>query len=485
MSSQYIQDKDISVCTLGAHQALIKVISQNKVKRSNGKLLATENDRMGECYGCYKSPAYISVLSTILMTSSPLRGLCLLGSVVGALVGAGAGFLRGSLEGEKIGESVGKIGGSIGGVVGSVIGGREGGRIGIRLGSMGGAAVGLVGTYSFLHGKVSEMLKSIFMPNICASYTKLSIWSKVHPHVKIQGQKALLEGATLTCVQGGLITIIKPDFSEAANMLCLSYFAYNRTSIEKPKDDYDMNKAMEGLSQKQQNLLRSEKLKGYEKLSDEKKPNNKELAELGLSVSDFHDPSTGFKADIYKDKNGNYVLAYRGTYSEPDHPENDLVHDWSKEWTDDNLRQGLGMGSKQYEKSIDLAKKAKKGAAKKGKQLTITGHSLGGGLATVAGAATGSKTYAFCPAGVHPNTYKMYNVDRPDMSKVHTYYSNQDFLNMASNNISFMPKAAGERIMLHTMDSFSFARGHDLPLLFKAIQAEQAKLGKPIRANKI
>lgn len=341
MSSQYIQDKDISVCTLGAHQALIKVTSQNKVKRSNGKLLATENDRMGECYGCYKSPAYISVLSTILMASSPLRGLCLLGSVAGALGGAFAGFLRGSLEGEKIGESVG-------GVVGSVIGRRQGGRIGTRLGFMGGAAVGLVGTYTFLHGKVSEMLKSIFMPNICASYTKLSIWSKVHPHVKIQGQKALLEGATLTCVQGGLITIIKPDFSEAANMLCLSYFAYNRTNKKKDKEDYGMDEALKGLSQEQQNLLRSEELEGYEKLSDEKRPNNKELAELGLSISDFHDPSTGFKADIYKDKNGNYVLAYRGTYSDPNYPENDLVHDWSKEWTDDNLRQGLGMGSEQY-----------------------------------------------------------------------------------------------------------------------------------------
>ena len=29
MSLQYIQDKDITVCTLGAHQALIKVTSQN------------------------------------------------------------------------------------------------------------------------------------------------------------------------------------------------------------------------------------------------------------------------------------------------------------------------------------------------------------------------------------------------------------------------------------------------------------------------
>lgn len=48
-----------------------------------------------------------------------------------------------------------------------------------------------------------------------------------------------------------------------------------------------------------------------------------------------------------------------------------------------------------------------------------------------------------------------------------------------------MPKAVGERIMMHTMDSFDFAKGHDLPLLFKAIQAEEAELGQPIRANKL
>ena len=77
----------------------------------------------------------------------------------------------------------------------------------------------------------------------------------------------------------------------------------------------------------------------------------------------------------------------------------------------------------------------------------------------------------------------MYGVQNPNTSKVHTYYSNQDFLNMASNNLSLMPKAAGERIMLHTLDSFDFAKGHDLPLLFKAIQAEEAELGRPIIAN--
>ncbi len=471
MSLQYIQDKDITVCTLGAHQALIKVTSQKSVKRSNGKLLATENDRMGECYGCYKTPAFISVLSTVLMNMTLLTSvLCQQAAIGGALAGLVVGALRGLRAGKDASKDMGFFN-KVGTMVSATV-------HGARIGSIAGAALGAVGMYAFLHGKVSKMVQNVIMPNICAAYTKMSTWSRVHSSVKISGQKALLEGAMLNCIQGGLITIIKPDFSEAAKMLALSYFAYNRMSKEKAKD-YDMDEAMDGLSPKQQAMLKSknEKLDGYEKLDAE------EMKKLGITdLREIDDPHTGFKADIYKDTNGDYVLVYRGTYSDPDHPENDLIHDWSKEWTDDNMRQGLGMGSEQYKKSIKLAKKVNRNKPK-GKQLTIAGHSLGGGLATAAGAATGSKTYAFCPAGVHPNTYKMYGVQNPDTSKVHTYYSNQDFLNMASNNLSLMPKAAGERIMLHTLDSFDFTKGHDLPLLFKAIQAEEAELGRPIIAN--
>ena len=471
MSLQYIQDKDITVCTLGAHQALIKVTSQNSVKRSNGKLLATENDRMGECYGCYKTPDFISVLATVLMNMTLFTSvLCLRAAIGGALAGLVVGALRGLRAGKDASKDMGffnKVGTMISATV-----------QGAQVGSTAGAVLGAVGMYSFLHGKVSKMVQNVIMPNICAAYTKMSTWTRVNSSVKISGQKALLEGAMLNCIQGGLITIIKPDFSEAAKMLVLSYFAYNRMTKEKA-NDYKMDEAMDGLSPKQQAMLKNkdEKLDGYEKLDEE------EMKKLGITDSkEIDDPHTGFKADIYKDKNGDYVLVYRGTYSDPDHPENDLVHDWSKEWTDDNMRQGLGMGSEQYEKSIKLAKKVNRNKPK-GKQLTIAGHSLGGGLATAAGAATGSKTYAFCPAGVHPNTYKMYGVKNPDTSKVHTYYSNQDFLNMASNNLSLMPKAAGERIMLNTLDSFDFTKGHDLPLLFKAIQAEEAELGRPIIAN--
>ena len=411
------------------------------------------------------------MLATVLMNMTLFTSvLCLRAAIGGALAGLVVGALRGLRAGKDASKDMGffnKVGTMISATV-----------QGAQVGSTAGAVLGAVGMYSFLHGKVSKMVQNVIMPNICAAYTKMSTWSRVHSSVKISGQKALLEGAMLNCIQGGLITIIKPDFSEAAKMLVLSYFAYNRMTKEKAKD-YKMDEAMDGLSPKQQAMLKNkdEKLDGYEKLNAE------EMGKMNIKDSDLKDPSTGFKADIYKDKNGDYVLVYRGTYSDPDHPENDLIHDWSKEWTDDNMKQGLGMGSEQYKKSIELAKKVKKGSERQGKQMTIAGHSLGGGLATAAGAATGSKTYAFCPAGVHPNTYKMYGVKNPDTSKVHTYYSNQDFLNMASNNLSLMPKAAGERIMLNTLDSFDFTKGHDLPLLFKAIQAEEAELGRPIIAN--
>ena len=410
------------------------------------------------------------MLATVLMNMTLFTSvLCLRAAIGGALAGLVVGALRGLRAGKDASKDMGffnKVGTMISATV-----------QGAQVGSTAGAVLGAVGMYSFLHGKVSKMVQNVIMPNICAAYTKMSTWTRVHSSVKISGQKALLEGAMLNCIQGGLITIIKPDFSEAAKMLVLSYFAYNRITKEKA-NDYKMDEAMDGLSPKQQAMLKNkdEKLDGYEKLDA------KEMKKLGVNTTELNDTKTGFKADIYKDKNGDYVLVYRGTYSDPDHPENDLIHDWSKEWTDDNMKQGLGMGSEQYEKSIDIAKRVNRNKPKD-KQLTIAGHSLGGGLATAAGAATGSKTYAFCPAGVHPNTYKMYGVQNPNTSKVHTYYSNQDFLNMASNNLSLMPKAAGERIMLNTLDSFDFTKGHDLPLLFKAIQAEEAELGRPIIAN--
>lgn len=451
MSSQYIQDGDMTVCTSGAHQALIKVTNQTTVMRASSKLLATEKDRMDQCYVCLKLTAA--------------------GAMIGALVGLHFG-----------GASL--IVGAVGALAGGIIGGMRGYENGGVWGAVKGAAKGIVkggiagtGIMGILGGIAGGALTNMLMKaiNPCAFLTSFSQWSKVHPKVKICGNRALLQGATLTCKLGGLITIIKPNYAMASDMLCLSFFAYNRTNVPKDAEDYDMEESLAGLSEEQKNKLKSEKLEGYTPLSKE------DLKYLGLRSKDLKNTDIGFKADIYKGQDGKYILAFRGTYSDPDHPENDIVHDWSKDWIDDNVAQGVGMGSKQYQNAIDLSRKLRNKVGKD--NLTITGHSLGGGLATAGGAATGCETYAFNPAGVHPNTYKMYGVENPDTSKVHTYYSNQDFLNMGNNNLALMPNSAGERIQLHTSDEFGFATGHDLPLLLKAIEAEQAKQGIPIITN--
>ncbi|ERK03580.1 PAAR-like protein [Hoylesella pleuritidis] len=464
MSSQYIQDGDMTVCTSGAHQALIKVTNQTTVMRASSKLLATEKDRMDQCYVCLKLTAAGAMIGALV--GLHFGGASLIVGAVGALAGGIIGGMRGYENGGVWGAVKGAAKGIVkGGIAGTGI-----------MGILGGIA----------GGALTNMLMKVINP--CAFLTSFSQWSKVHPKVKICGNRALLQGATLTCKLGGLITIIKPNYAMASDMLCLSFFAYNRKTKEEkeeesykelaPYDHYDLEKSLEGLSDDQKQKLKSKQLEGYTKLGDA------ELRKLGISQSDLQKRKHGFKADLYKDKNGNYVLAFRGTNSDPrDKGERDLplLPDWSKDWVDDNVAQGVGMGSEQYKDAIDLSRNVKNKVGKD--RLTITGHSLGGGLATAGGAATGCETYAFNPAGVHPNTYKMYGVKNPDTSKVHTYYSNQDFLNMGNNNLALMPNSAGERIQLYTSDKFDFATGHDLPLLLKAIEAEQAKQGTPIITN--
>ena len=166
------------------------------------------------------------MLATVLMNMTLFTSvLCLRAAIGGALAGLVVGALRGLRAGKDASKDMGffnKVGTMISATV-----------QGAQVGSTAGAVLGAVGMYSFLHGKVSKMVQNVIMPNICAAYTKMSTWTRVNSSVKISGQKALLEGAMLNCIQGGLITIIKPDFSEAAKMLVLSYFAYNRTTKKK------------------------------------------------------------------------------------------------------------------------------------------------------------------------------------------------------------------------------------------------------------
>lgn len=114
-----------------------------------------------------------------------------------------------------------------------------------------------------------------------------------------------------------------------------------------------------------------------------------ELESLGIDPGTLKG-SGGFDADIYRDAQGHYVLAFAGT-------DPTSVDDWEA-----NAQQGVGRLSSQHLQAIALAQHL--ATAVGSENMVLTGHSLGGGLASTASVATEVPAVTFNAAGVHPNT---------------------------------------------------------------------------------
>jgi hypothetical protein len=87
-----------------------------------------------------------------------------------------------------------------------------------------------------------------------------------------------------------------------------------------------------------------------------------------------NDPKTGFRAVALKSLDPNdkrVIVAFSGS-------------DEGKDWGD-NIKQGIGLSTKQYGEAVDFANKWK---ASDGNNVILTGHSLGGGLASYASIKT-------------------------------------------------------------------------------------------------
>lgn len=112
---------------------------------------------------------------------------------------------------------------------------------------------------------------------------------------------------------------------------------------------------------------------------------------LGDDVN-LSNPDTGFDAALYQNQEGEVFLAFRGT---------DGGVDWQS-----NFNQGFGEElDRQYEQAIAVAERSKEVFGDDLK--AITGHSLGGGLATTAGLSTGIPTYAYNGAGLSEQTQEI------------------------------------------------------------------------------
>lgn len=125
-----------------------------------------------------------------------------------------------------------------------------------------------------------------------------------------------------------------------------------------------------------------------------------QLQAAGIDPSALDDASTGFRAGIYSDGSGHYVLAFAGS--------ND-----GKDWLN-NFEQGLGLSAGQYREAESLAGLAKSAF---GDNLVITGHSLGGGLAAAAAAKYDIAAVTFNAAGVHDDTLRAAGLDPAAVKK--------------------------------------------------------------------
>ena len=154
---------------------------------------------------------------------------------------------------------------------------------------------------------------------------------------------------------------------------------------------------------------------GYKYLDPDTKEGTAALAKLNLQKKDLSPNKSHFRAQIFERQgpnSGQYVVSFRGTTS---------GEDWKN-----NFAQGAGKHSDYYDRAQDVANRVD---FKSGGQVSFTGHSLGGGLASAAAVSTGQPATTFNAAGLSHDT-----VTQPKPAAVDAYYVDGDVLSGAQDN---------------------------------------------------
>ncbi|SFU26951.1 phospholipase [Xenorhabdus koppenhoeferi] len=167
----------------------------------------------------------------------------------------------------------------------------------------------------------------------------------------------------------------------------------------------------------------------YERVSDD------ELSKAGIDPDTLNDYSTGFQAGVYK-YNGLYIVSFTGSNELQDF----MV----------SIRQSLGYNTKQYNQAVELAHKALKIF---GENIIFTGHSLGGGLATVAAFTTGKPAVIYNSVGISDATLERMGIspqvahEMADSGLVRHYSVQHDWLGNLQKKLP-IPQPMGNTIDL-------------------------------------
>jgi hypothetical protein len=144
--------------------------------------------------------------------------------------------------------------------------------------------------------------------------------------------------------------------------------------------------------------------------------------ELGMTLTD---PKTDFNSAIYSRQVFNsqtnslerqhcYVLAGTDFTSR-------------KDWSDDG-EEALGYVAEQYTQAIEQAKKLKNGGMLDGRDFTVAGHSLGGGMASLLSLYLNVHGITFNAAGLHRNTKTSNNIPLDKIANVDAYVINGEIV---------------------------------------------------------
>lgn len=192
---------------------------------------------------------------------------------------------------------------------------------------------------------------------------------------------------------------------------------------------------------------------GYRQIDPDTPEGQAELKKLGISKDDLSPENSSIHAELFV-KDGQYVLAFRGT--RPSESQ-DVVND---------VEQGLGLNSEAYEKAIKLARIL---AFYTDRNLSFTGHSLGGGLASAAAVATGLSATTFNAAGLDVSSIKDRSSTR---SRVDAYYVEGEPLSaIQDSTVASLPFVAsavasiatGQNIPGRTTLPLAYGTRHELP----------------------
>jgi len=203
---------------------------------------------------------------------------------------------------------------------------------------------------------------------------------------------------------------------------------------------------------------------GWSRLSDQ------DLLAHGIDPQSLHSDATGFQAGIYTDSHGEYVLAFAGTDFKS-------IADWRA-----NVGQGLGLQTAQYRQAEVVAQDAREAF---GNNLAITGHSLGGGLASAAALATGTPAVTFNPAGLSDQTLRDLgfspNQERAIASDglIRRYDTQHDILtNLQQNVVPFLPHAVGTEIRVGD-STLNPVNAHLMPTVIQGMESGKITPIKP------